>query len=483
MTSILGALVLYWVLHISLWGLFERAGRPGWHSIIPILQDTTLMDITGRKKTNAIWGLIPYVNFLFNLTWLSELLNSFERRGFWEHSLGVIGGVFYFPYLAWVKKVSYVGPAFINDKKNKIRRETGREWADAIVFAIIAATLIRTFNIEAYKIPSQSMEGTLLAGDFLFVSKMHYGARVPMTPIAFPFFHQTFPGTDIKCYTDKPQISYKRFPGFQKVKRGESVVFNYPMEDDRPVDKRTNYIKRCIGLPGETISISDAVVSINGKKMTDPAHLQHVHYVRTNGQGFNPSVLEGMDIDPQMESRQILDTLFEMTLEKKQAECLRSMGNVKGVDQYIFRPIHPMLYSESFPKDTNLYKWTVDNFGPLWIPKAGESIELNERTLPLYRRAIEVYEGNQLQTLNGKIIINGVETSSYTFKMNYYFMMGDNRHNSEDSRFWGFVPEDHIVGKALLVWMSVSPNGGPRWRRIMKAVHGIKIQNEWIDCH
>jgi signal peptidase I len=482
MLSLIGALIIYWILHIALWGLYKKAGKPAWHSAVPVLQDITLMEIIGRKKYNAVWGLIPYINFLFNLTWLSELLNSFNRRNFWEHFLGVLMGVFYFPYLSTREDVQYQGPAVVNDKKNKVKRSAGREWADAIVFAVIAATFIRMFNIEAYKIPSQSMEGTLLAGDFLFVSKMHYGARLPNTPIAFPFGHQTFPGTDIQCYTDKPQFKYKRLPGFMKVERGDAVVFNYPMESERPVDKRTNYIKRCIGLPGETIEIVDGQVIIDGKPMKNPDHLQHVHYIRTNGTPFNPQVLENLDIDIYTEAKQILDTLYEMTLEEKQVECLKKFGNVKGVDRYIFQPLHPILYSETFPKDTTRYKWTVDNFGPLWIPKAGATIQLNTDNIPFYRRVISVYEGNDLKEENGKIFINGQPADSYTFKMDYYFMMGDNRHNSEDSRFWGFVPEDHIVGRALLVWMSVNPNGGIRKRRFLRLVHNSGIQNNWIKC-
>lgn len=481
MISLLGAIVIYWILHISLWGLYQKAGKPGWHSAIPVLQDLTLLEIIGRNKTGVIWSLIPYVNFLFALTWLSDLLNSFNRRNFWEHFLGVVFGIFYFPYLSTRNEVNYQGPAFINDKKNKVKRSSGREWADAIVFAVIAATFIRLFNIEAYKIPSQSMEGTLLAGDFLFVSKMHYGARLPITPIAFPFGHQTFPGTEIQCYTDKPQMKYRRLPGFMEVQRGDAVVFNYPMEDDRPVDKKTNYIKRCIGLPGDTLSIIDGQVLIDGVPMKNPDHLQHVHYVRTTSPLSNDA-LKKLDIDVYTDVRPIVDTLYEMMLEEKQAECLRKFMNVKAVDKYIFLPIHPMLYSETFPNDTNQHKWTIDNFGPLWIPKAGATVALTPENLVFYKRAISVYEGNELSVANGKVLINGQVAESYTFKMNYYFMMGDNRHNSQDSRFWGFVPEDHIVGRALLVWMSVDPNEGFRSNRLIKAVHNKGIQDSKVNC-
>lgn len=485
MLSLIGALILYWLLHLSLWSLYVKAGKPGWHSAVPVLQDLTLLEIIGRSKKQAIWGLIPYVNFLANLIWLSELLYSFERRGFWENFLGVLFGFAYFPYLGTQKELKYHGPAFINDRKNKVKRTAGREWADAIVFAVIAATLIRTFNFEAYKIPTQSMEGTLLAGDFLFVSKMHYGARSPMTPISFPFTHQTFPLSNIKSYLEKPSIGFKRLPGFQQVKRGDAVVFNYPMEDDRPVDKRTNYIKRCIGLPGETLQIIDAQVLIDNQPMTNPDHLQHVYYVRTNGR-FNPTVLQELDIDLYTDIMPIEENFYQMILEKSQAECLGKMGNVIGIEQRIFKPNFPMLYADCFPKDTSRYKWTIDNFGPVWIPKAGKEIPVSVDNIAIYRRAIETYEQNTLEIKGNQLFINGRAADSYTFKMDYYFMMGDNRHNSEDSRYWGFVPEDHVVGKATLVWMSTDPNQGFakgfRGRRFMKPAHGDGIQKQWVKC-
>lgn len=481
MLSILIALVIYWVLHISLWGLYSKAGKPGWHSAIPVLQDITLLEIIGRKKQNAIWGLIPYVNFLFNLSWLADLLNSYNRRSFAEHSLGILLGFIYFPIIGLRKDVQYVGPSTILDKQNKVKKTSGREWADAIFFALIAATIIRTFNIEAYKIPTQSMEGTLLAGDFLFVSKMHYGARIPMTPLAFPLGHQTFPGTNIQCYIEKPSLPYKRLPGFQSVERGDAVVFNYPKEDDRPVDKKTNYIKRCIGLPGETISIEAGQVFINNQKMSNPDHLQFQYVIETDQRGINYEGLKKLDIQ-ETELYQLAANAFVMFLEDKQAACIAKFPGVVRIQKVIQTPDNPQSMMGIFPSDTNRFKWTVDYFGPLLIPKKGLTIPLTADNIVLYERAIRVYEKNDLSIQGSQILMNGQVVNQYTFQQDYYFMMGDNRHNSEDSRFWGFVPEDHIVGKAWSVWMCLQPGNGFRFDRLFKSVKSDAIQKSKISC-
>jgi signal peptidase I len=508
METFVGAYLVYYFLHFFLYGMYVKASQPGWHTLIPVLQDITLLKIVGKKPHQAVWGLIPYINFLFALTWLSDLLNSFNRRNFWEHFLGVLFGFVYFPFLSLKSDVKYEGPSFILDRQKKYRRSAGREWADAIVFAIIAATFIRTFNIEAYKIPSQSMEGTLLAGDFLFVSKMNYGARIPMTPLSFPFGHQTFPLTNIQCYIENPQISYKRFPGFQKVERGDAVVFNYPMEDNRPVDKKTNYIKRCIGLPGETLQIKAADVYINGKKMVAPEHLQQTYKVVTDGTPLNDysEMFSDMGIDwgteiyiqtnygdfpiqkfyedPNiyMNPNVKVEPSYIMLLEKKQAECLRKNSFVKSVTQKIYSDTTGNSGMDLFPHDAVRYKWTIDNYGPITIPKKGMTIKLDAANINFYKRVIEVYEKNTLVNNNGILFINGKETDSYTFKMDYFFMMGDNRHNSEDSRFWGFVPEDHIVGKALIVWMS-KPASGTRYDRLLRPVSSDAIQKSKVKCN
>ncbi|MCO5248024.1 MAG: signal peptidase I [Chitinophagales bacterium] len=473
--------MLYWVLHLSLWGLFKKAGKSAWHSIVPVLQDITFLEILGKKKWNAVWGLIPYINFLFNLSWLSDLLDTFKVDSFAAHTLGILGGFIYFPYLGFKNDVQYIGEEAVHNRKYKIKRSSVREWGDAIFFALVAATVIRTFNIEAYKIPSQSMEGTLLAGDYLFVSKMHYGARIPMTPIAFPLGHQTFPMTDIKCYLDKPQLPYKRLPGFQKVKRGDAVVFNYPAEDGRPIDKKTNYIKRCIGLPGETIQIDEGNVSIDGHEIARPGHLQHQYIIELDQRGLNPEALKKIGVLDN-EIYQIASDAYVMFLEEGQAKCMADFPGVKAIEKYIHTPEFSQNRQGIFPSD-EYHNWTVDFFGPLLIPKRGLKISLDETNIALYRRAIEVYENNQLTVSGGEIFINGQVADSYTFKQDYYFMMGDNRHNSEDSRFWGFVPEDHIVGKAWIVGMCTQPGVGFRSDRFMKPVQSDAIQKSKLTCN
>lgn len=478
MITLFGVLALYYILHFSLWGMYSKAGKPGWHVLIPILQDITMLEIIGKNKKMALWGLVPFINFLFALTWLSDLLNSFNRRNFWEHFLGIIFGFVYFPFLSLKSNVIYEGPSCIMDKKRKIKKSSGREWADAIVFALIAATLIRTFNIEPYKIPTGSMEGTLLTGDFLFVSKMHYGPRIPMTPLAFPFGHQTFPLTNIKCYFDKPQLSYRRLPGFQKVERGDAVVFNYPAED-LPVDKKTNYIKRCIGLPGEKLEIVNTQVVINGKAMKNPDHLQYTYLVNTGGENLASysDVLKSLDI----QAHEVIydNGGYVLFLENKQAECLKNASFIKEITKVVSPPkqFESQIYCNTMERN-----WNRDNFGPIIIPQKGMSISLNLQNIDLYAQPIKIYEKNDLIVNGDKIIINGQEVKEYTFKMDYYFMMGDNRHNSLDSRYWGFVPEDHIVGKALIVWMSIPPEGF-RANRILAPLSGDRIQKSSIKCN
>jgi signal peptidase I len=372
---------------------------------------------------------------------------------------------------------------FWNRKKNnpaKKKKSTTREWVDAIVFAVIAATLIRTFFIEAYVIPTPSMERSLLVGDFLFVSKVNYGARTPMTPIAFPFAHHTMPIIGTKAYWDGWELPYYRLPGFSDVKKNDVVVFNYPQDtiNNRPVDKRENYIKRCQGAPGDTLSVVDGQVYVNGKAMPNPPGEEMEYTYNTTGMEVNPQILDNLDVTiyeghqfPAM-TQESATTLKGYTNVKNLAPVISPKGAadpMNPVFPHVF-PIHVML-TKQIPD----YKWNVDNFGPIIVPKKGWTVKLDSMTFPLYERAIEVYEHNKLQVVGKDILINGVKTDSYTFKMNYYWMMGDNRHDSEDSRFWGFVPEDHIVGKALFVWMSwddqASFFGKIRWSRLFRGIH------------
>lgn len=355
--------------------------------------------------------------------------------------------------------------------KPKVKKSAAREWFDAIVFAVIAATLIRIFLIEAYTIPTSSMEKSLLIGDFLFVSKVSYGPRIPNTPIAFPFAHHTLPGTqNTPAYLEWIKLPYMRLPGLGKIENNDVVVFNYPMEDFRPADKRENYIKRCVGIPGDTVRVVDRMLYINGQEADKPEQMQFKYNVRTDGTGFNPKVLRKLDITEG--SRSMVQSDWVLTMTKSAAEKVKSFKTVEEVSPLIEG--RGQFADYIFPNDQQ-YAWNVDNFGPLVIPSKGMTIPLNSQTLPLYRRAIGFYEGNELEVRDSTVYINGQVATEYTFKMDYYFMMGDNRHNSADSRFWGFVPEDHIVGKAVFIWLSIDKDGEGlfdriRWNRIFNLI-------------
>jgi signal peptidase I len=352
----------------------------------------------------------------------------------------------------------------------KKKKSATREWVDAIVFAVVAATFIRMFTIEAYTIPTSSMEKSLLIGDFLFVSKLSYGPRIPNTPLSFPFAHHTMPMTkNTKSYLDWIKWDYRRLPGFGKIKNNDVVVFNYPMEDFRPVDKRENYIKRCIAIPGDTLLIVDKQVYLNSKANENPPEMQFAYNVQTDGTGFNPKNLKKLDITEGSPITNLGEWSLRMT--KPVAEKVKEFDNVVSVEE---ANMGKDVFADYIFPHTPAYPWNVDNFGPLVIPKKGATVELTAKNLPIYERIITVYEGNELDTSTGKILINGKEATSYTFEMDYYFMMGDNRHNSADSRFWGFVPEDHIVGKAVFIWLSLDKNESffkkIRWSRLFSFI-------------
>jgi signal peptidase I len=370
--------------------------------------------------------------------------------------------------------------------KPKKKKSALREWGDAIIFAVIAATLIRTLFIEAYVIPSGSMESSLLIGDYLFVSKVNYGARMPITPVAIPFMHHTIPyTTNAKAYWDGIQLPYYRLPGFSDIKKGDIVVFNAPIEADspyyRPVDKRENIIKRCQGTPGDTLSLVNAQVYINGRPETTPVKGEMAYIVKTDGSQINPQLINELHLT----DIGIIDsTTFKTNTTVESAKTLRGYSNIKSVTADIapigiaddLNPVYPAKYpryknTSNFPH----YTWNVDNFGPIIIPKKGWTVKLDSLTFPVYGRAIEIYEHNKVKVVGHDIYINDKKADTYTFKLNYYWMMGDNRHNSEDSRYWGFLPEDHVVGKALFTWMSVDSTASfvnkIRWNRLFRGIH------------
>lgn len=462
---------------IGLWKLFEKAGQPGWQGVIPFYNAYVMIKLTGKPKWWIILMFIPGINILALIGIIIDFLKSFGKFSLGDWAAGIILPFVYFIKWGNDEQTKYLGPSLDPDFRQKyskqLKKSPAREWTEAIAFAVLAATLIRTFFIEAYVIPSGSMERSLLVGDYLFVSKMNYGPRLPMTPISFPFAQNTMPLIGTRSYSDIVKLPYYRLPGFSNVKKGDVVVFNFPMQSDspfyRPVDKEDNYIKRCQGAPGDTLAIVNAQVFVNGKEMPNPAQGQPSYLVHTDGNPLNPQLLTDLHIT---EANQSSPSDYEMFMTRESAATLKGYSNIKSVSEDIqpkgvFNP-------EEFPHDPHL-KWNVDNYGPIIIPKIGMTIKLDSLTFPVYRRVIEIYEKNKLELEGNDILINGKKTNSYTFKQNYYWMMGDNRHNSEDSRFWGFVPEDHIVGKALFIWMSTDSAGSflnsIRWSRIFKGIH------------
>ena len=511
MLSLIYAYLLHYLLHIPCFGLYKKAGKNPMHVFIPLVQDFTLMEIIGRPKTQAYWGLVPYINFMFGLTWTTDICNSFGKRSLLQHVLGIFFGYIYFPIIGQDKKTTYEGPSHLIDKDKKVKRSFTREWADAIIFAVVAATIIRTFVIEAYKIPTTSMEGSLLAGDFLFVSKLNYGARTPATPIAFPFAHHTMPFGLGQAYSKMIQFDYHRLPGFETIERGDVVVFNYPGDalasaqrqidyTDRPVDKRENYVKRCVGISGDTILIKDRQLYINNTAQTIYENMQFSYLVYTKpSQYLSADVLENIGVNwyNDLADRSYSNNLGEpiadhdalyadymsaitndsvyLFLSNSQAESLRKLPNVTKVVPNQLSVINgDLLYSIV----ANHYNWTPDNYGALIVPKKGWTIDLtNPDNFLRYAKTIELYDNIKAKVVDDKLMLDGAAVTSYTFKQNYYWMMGDNRHNSEDSRFWGFVPEDHVVGKPLFVWLS-KDNFTPflesiHWKRMFRSVKSL----------
>ncbi|MEY2894330.1 MAG: Signal peptidase [Bacteroidota bacterium] len=366
-----------------------------------------------------------------------------------------------------------------------------REWLDSVVFAVVAATLIRFFLFEAYTIPTPSMESSLMVGDFLFVSKMHYGVRTPKTPLQLPLTHQKIWFTNLPSYLSWLQLPTYRLPGFSSVKQGDAVVFNVPNfeeDGDAPLDLRTFYVKRCVATPGDVLEVRDQQVFVNNKAMENPEKMQHPVFMKTKenlddaffadyGIRNDPNAsYDSADWLPLADSTNQLAG-YKLNTSKKHIDEIKSLPWAKSFDLDAFKDPKGVTFIDMFPHDTVDFKWNRDFYGPLKVPAKGWTVQLDRKNVKLYQEAIIKYEGNSDIVLAGdKLLKNGQAMASYTFKQDYYFMMGDNRHNSADSRFWGFVPADHIVGKAVFVWMSIDPNkplfslSKIRWNRIFRFV-------------
>jgi signal peptidase I len=501
----------------GLFKMFKKAGIPEWKAWVPFLNTWEIINAAQLRKHWFFWQFIPIAGWFITIWLLIEFVKLFGKFRLHQHALAAFVPFLYFPYLGFNDKEKYKGPEIV--KKHK--KTAAREWIDAAVFAIVAATLIRTFIFEAYTIPTGSMEKTLLVNDFLFVSKLTYGPRIPNTPLAVPFVHHTIPGLNIKSYTELIHLPYTRwFP--KPVKRNDVVVFNFPAGDTltkerdsqdpyydilrreeaqvynvfknqihdeaqleaasykqardnvwdeftiatRPVDKRENYIKRCVGIAGDTISLRNGILYINSEKaFVSPTSATDYYVTATRVLSEQDLLDAGISLNTGLESPDfdIAGTnAYRINLTLSEVDKLKKIQGVTAVTRIIADN-----YGQVYPYNKK-FNWSIDDFGPLWIPKKGATIPLTPENVILYKRAIRVYENNKWEERDGKIFLNGKEANSYTFKMNYYWMMGDNRHRSQDSRYWGFVPEDHVVGSAWLIWMSYDK--GIRWSRLFKTI-------------
>jgi len=520
------------VIHFTgTWKLYQRANRKAWEAAIPIYNAVILMKIINRPKWWVILLFIPVINqLMFPILWI-ETARSFGFNKRKDTALVLLTLGFYLFFINYATNSTYK-----LNRSLKPRTAFG-EWVSSIAFAIIAATLVHTYVMQPYTIPTSSLEKTLLVGDYLFVSKFHYGARVPTTTIATPMLHDSIPTAIIsekntKSYLNKPLLPYLRIPGFQKIKRNDIVVFNWPVDtlvhwmdpskgtDFKPLDKKTNYVKRCVGIAGDTLEVRDGYVYINGKQniLPDRAKLQFYNRVYSE-KGLSTQKLLRYT-DKEFERKFIINFTSQNQFEKVMRYATNNPEKIKdnqfiittsdeGIPQWIINgyrldikeistkirkanitdEIAAKLRKDSevdsvvkvinpkgnkgnnmFPQGTNL-SWNTDNYGPIYIPKKGTTVSLNMNSIPFYERIIEDYENNQLEVIGEHIFVNGKKSTSYTFKQDYYWMMGDNRQNSLDARSWGYVPFDHVVGKPVLIWFSIN-EGEIRWERLFTTVGG-----------
>lgn len=588
MSVLIFLIVSYILLSISLFLLFKKTDVDPIKGLIPGVNFAEWCKLIGRKPIYALWLLFPIVNIFIFCGMAVDLVRSFKHYSFPSSAGAVIYAPAKFTMMAMDSETKYDAPTLPKEKAyaqslleakekndvlayNKLLKESPytksapREWTESIVFAVFAAAFIRMFLIEAYVIPTPSMEGSLLVGDFLFVSKAHYGIRTPMTIAMVPLLHNTIPGIKKESYLKKPQLPYYRLPAIEEIDRLEPIVFNWPVGDSvfltnqrsysyamvqnmaktqgwpgdpllkqqwaeqdfrvRPIDKKDHYIKRCTAVAGDSLQVINSQVYVNGEKQENPSQLQlqtmivlpkgmlmadlkkldafsrdHklggnngetiIAYLteseREEVQALNPEIQIYPYIDVLVKKDQFEETglVDSLNIRLGQYQVSNNGGNVGFLrlshEQSAQLRAHPQ-YADfkfkdpnrsMFPQDTEeSAEWTVDNYGPIYIPKKDTEVIITPKNIGFYSRVIGTYEGNSLELKRGRVFINGEQTNKYKFKQNYYWAMGDNRHNSEDSRVWGFVPEDHIVGKPLFVWFSLR-NGrlfdGIRFKRIFQ---------------
>lgn len=520
------------IIHfLGTWKLYEKAGRKSWEAAIPVYNAIVLMKIINRPTWYTFLLFLPVINLLiFPVVWV-ETLRSFGKNSSLDTFLGISTFGLYIYYVNYTQDVIYI------KDRSLIATTKAGDTLSSLVFAVVVATFVHTYFIQPFTIPTPSLEKSLLVGDFLFVSKFNYGARIPMTPIAAPMVHDTLPLLKIKSYTMWPQLPYFRFPALEKIKNNDIVVFNWPADTlfnmykdtdiryDKPIDKKTNYVKRCVGIAGDSLQIKNGNIFINGKLSALPERAKPQFYYtlitknpieqtflnnfeitetamlfKLETKIFDNTVIQKFLSDNKVTlteiqrdatfvtvslSNNFTQELFDKLNLQSATDCinvnltlekynqLKSDPNVIALKQYMNAPSNDV-----FPKNQNL-NWSIDNYGPIYIPKAGVTVALTPKSLPFYKKIITEYEGpNTVHVKGNDVFINDIKKSTYTFKQDYFWMMGDNRHNSLDARYFGYTPEDHIVGKPIFIWMSISgindgfKNWSIRWDRLFTTVSG-----------
>lgn len=534
MSILIFLIISYILLSFSLSKLFPKAGVESIKGWIPGVNFVEWAKIIGKSPKSVLWLLFPIVNIFVFCSMAVDMVQSFGKYAFKHSAAAVLYAPAIFYKIAITPEDKYVGPAVTrhqaiqdaiaearksNDSyklkqleaQNPFKRSTAREWVESLVFAVFAAAFIRMFLIEAYMIPTPSMEGTLNVGDFLFVSKANYGIRTPMTIIQVPLLHNVIPIINKESYLKKPSLPYYRFPAIEKVEAGKPFVFNWPVGDSvyitssrsyflqqvegydvnqindrelaakirnkdyvvRPIDKKDHYIKRCVAGPGDSLKIVDGQLYLNGVASKNPTHMQFKYLVTIpSGVQLNLKKLDEWGIDEgDIGYEQPPQNSMILFLDADQVKKLQGLDpnvEVKRIPN-MASPSTIFPFSEALNKD-----WTIDDYGPIWIPSKGATIEINTTVLPYYRRIIDVYENNDLEVKGSDIFINGQIATNYTFKQDYFWAMGDNRHNSEDSRSWGYVPMDHVVGKPLFIFFSTKEGNirkGINWDRLFTSAN------------
>jgi signal peptidase I len=482
-------IVLVQIIHgLGTWKLYTKAGRKAWEAFTPVYNAIVLMKIINRPTWWTLLLFIPIINlFMLPIVWI-ETLRTFNKKSTTDMILGVVTCGFYIAYVNYTQEVVYHANRDLKAPTKAI------DTAGSLAFAIIVATFVHTYFIQPYTIPTSSLEKSLLVGDFLFVSKFHYGARTPMTPIAAPMVHDSLPVVHTKSYTSWPQLPYFRFPGFRKIERNDIVVFNWPTDTlynmykaadkryDKPIDKKTNYVKRCVAVPGDSLQIKNGILFINGKESILPERAKPQYSYKVSWDGKTPVNLDYLEkeLDITDAYGQIAkDTLFFSALPMQSVERLKNVPGITSVTRVISHGAEDGIFpdfGDGKPSISN--DWNKDNMGPIYIPEAGKTVKLDSKSLPFYKKIISEYEGNDLKVNGNEIRINGQIATDYTFKQNYYWMMGDNRHNSLDARYFGYTPENHIVGTPVFIWMSIDginngiKNWRIRWDRLFTTVNG-----------